>query len=130
MGQGRAHGRAWPSRAHSDGWLAICTSQHCPCPSCAPTTSLAPPRLQRCTALWGLVAEAEALRDGCSLKAEQGQQDGDTAAVPPAGEATVERVEALQKQLAGLRGGGEEPPSAVWMRASNALLAGKAALAG
>ncbi|PRW59277.1 dynein heavy chain [Chlorella sorokiniana] len=89
--------------------------------------------VQRCTALWGLVAEAEVLRDGCSPQTDQ-QQEGEAAAeaaaAPPPIEQTAERVAALQERLAGLRGSSEETPSAVWLRASSALLACKAALAG
>lgn len=85
--------------------------------------------LQCCTELWGLVAEAEALQQSCSPTAEQ-QQEGEGAAAPPAGRATAEGVATLQERLAGMRGSSEEPPSAVWLRASTALLACKAALAG
>ncbi len=85
--------------------------------------------MQRCTELWGLVAEAEALQKSCSPTAQQ-QQEGEVAAAPPAGQATAEGVATLQERLAGMRGSSEEPPSAVWLRASTALLACKAALAG
>lgn len=93
-------------------------------------TALPAPCVQRCTVLWRLVSEAEALRDGCSPKEVQQQEGGEEAPAPPTGEATAERVAAMHERLAGLRGSGEEPPSPVWLRASSALLACKAALAG
>lgn len=98
--------------------------------TCNWLTALPAPCVQRCTALWRLVSEAEALRDGCSPKEVQHLEGGEEPPAPPTGEATVERVAANHERLAGLRGSGEEPPSPVWLRASSALLACKAALAG
>lgn len=76
-----------------------------------------------------MVAEAEALQAAGSTKAE-GQQEGEGQPAAPTGESAAQRVVVLQELLVGLRGGGEEPPGAVWLRANTALLACKAALAG
>ncbi|KAL4425882.1 hypothetical protein ABPG75_009898 [Micractinium tetrahymenae] len=71
---------------------------------------------QHCIALWHLVSDAEALQ---AQLAEP--LDGDT---PRDAAATVA---ALQERLAGLRGTGDAP-HAVWVRASTALYACRAAL--
>lgn len=69
--------------------------------------------MQRCAELWGVVAEAEALRD--ASEAEQAQQAAEAGARPG-------QVAGLQERLAALRGD-SVVPGAVWLRAKSALVA-------
>lgn len=67
--------------------------------------------LERCTELWAVVVEAEALRDAVAAQGEgQEAQHGKG------------QLAALQARLSALRGDSGAPPSAVWLRASTALL--------
>lgn len=72
--------------------------------------------LERAGELWAVVGEAEALRDASAQAAaeEEGEQ-----AEAPRGEG---QLAALQARLAAVRGDSGPPPSAVWLRASTALL--------
>ena len=109
--------------------LRVCTALPLLPPSSRQPALHAAAAVQHCTELWGLLAEAEALQAASSSVAE-GQQEGEGEPATPKGEAAAQRVAALQERLVGLRGSGEEPPGAVWLRANTALLACKAALAG
>lgn len=76
--------------------------------------------LHYCSQLWGLVAEAEALRDAGSL-ADEGESGTAAAGPEPAA------AEALRARLVALRGEEAGVPPAVWLRASTALRAAEVA---
>ena len=98
-----------------------------------------PPVLQHCTAVWGLVQEAEALLASLApagtaapeaeAGAEQGEQQNGGSAVSTEAQRPAEvlpgeasrQVAVLRERLAALRGA-NLAPDAVWLRAGSALL--------